>query len=240
MEPRSTTTTSSVRSDLGVVAAHVGVGEHDRRLGQAADRHDRSPSGTRSPVGQHQRAGARRRPGPPACGPSIWNAPVGMLSLSTSSTLTGPMKTYPSSRACSRAARRAPGSASRASRRTARSPRAELDGEVVGHDRAAPHVDRAVVVHLPHQPPAELDRSQPAAEHAGEGALDHPLEPRSNPFSPMRAAGYRRWCGRTGCATVRPLLGRVAELADAQDSGSCVRKDVGVQVPPRPLTHFLR
>ena len=28
--------------------------------------------------------------------------------------------------------------------------------------------------------------------------------------------------------------GRVAELADAQDSGSCVRKDVGVQVPPRP------
>ena len=28
--------------------------------------------------------------------------------------------------------------------------------------------------------------------------------------------------------------GRVAELADAQDSGSCVRKDVRVQVPPRP------
>ena len=28
--------------------------------------------------------------------------------------------------------------------------------------------------------------------------------------------------------------GRVAELADAQDSGSCVRKNVGVQVPPRP------
>jgi hypothetical protein len=27
----------------------------------------------------------------------------------------------------------------------------------------------------------------------------------------------------------------VAELADAQDSGSCVRKDMGVQVPPRPL-----
>ena len=26
---------------------------------------------------------------------------------------------------------------------------------------------------------------------------------------------------------------RVAELADAQDSGSCARKGVGVQVPPR-------
>ncbi len=28
---------------------------------------------------------------------------------------------------------------------------------------------------------------------------------------------------------------RVAELADAQASGACVRKDVGVQVPPRAL-----
>jgi hypothetical protein len=28
----------------------------------------------------------------------------------------------------------------------------------------------------------------------------------------------------------------VAELADAQASGACVRKDVGVQVPPRPQT----
>jgi hypothetical protein len=36
--------------------------------------------------------------------------------------------------------------------------------------------------------------------------------------------------------TVVRSLGRVAELADAQDSGSCVRKDVGVQVPPRPHT----
>src|SRR5436309_11251165 len=33
-----------------------------------------------------------------------------------------------------------------------------------------------------------------------------------------------------------PTTGRVAELADAQASGACVRKDVGVQVPPRPPT----
>src|SRR5205814_2163323 len=33
-----------------------------------------------------------------------------------------------------------------------------------------------------------------------------------------------------------PHRGRVAELADAQASGACVRKDVGVQVPPRPPT----
>src|ERR1039458_5629750 len=30
------------------------------------------------------------------------------------------------------------------------------------------------------------------------------------------------------------VSGRVAELADAQASGACIRKDVGVQVPPRP------
>ncbi len=30
------------------------------------------------------------------------------------------------------------------------------------------------------------------------------------------------------------VSGRVAKLADAQASGACIRKDVGVQVPPRP------
>ncbi len=32
----------------------------------------------------------------------------------------------------------------------------------------------------------------------------------------------------------------MAELVDAQDSGSCVRKDVGVQVPPRPPLGYRR
>src|SRR6202034_3445687 len=40
--------------------------------------------------------------------------------------------------------------------------------------------------------------------------------------------------GRGASTNVTSSFGRVAELADAQDSGSCVRKDVGVQVPPRP------
>ena len=39
---------------------------------------------------------------------------------------------------------------------------------------------------------------------------------------------------RSPGATLSAPLGRVAELADAQVSGTCVRKDVGVQVPPRP------
>ncbi len=43
--------------------------------------------------------------------------------------------------------------------------------------------------------------------------------------------------GAEASTNVTSSFGRVAELADAQDSGSCVRKDVGVQVPPRPPTH---
>ncbi len=38
----------------------------------------------------------------------------------------------------------------------------------------------------------------------------------------------------TGLRVLRP--GRVPELADGQDSGSCARKRVGVQLPPRPLS----
>lgn len=41
--------------------------------------------------------------------------------------------------------------------------------------------------------------------------------------------GRKLLCSYAG----RSKLARVAELADAQDSGSCVRKDVGVQIPPR-------
>src|SRR5690606_31546890 len=40
-------------------------------------------------------------------------------------------------------------------------------------------------------------------------------------------------CGHRAIVTAL-LLGRVAELADALASGASVRKDVGVQVPPRP------
>src|SRR5256714_11878152 len=56
------------------------------------------------------------------------------------------------------------------------------------------------------------------------------------PRSTARAAGGPSACDRLPSpgSHRRGPLGRVAELADAQDSGSCVRKDVGVQVPPRP------
>ena len=45
--------------------------------------------------------------------------------------------------------------------------------------------------------------------------------------------GFGLFGVRGRSASVTGALARVAELADAQDSGSCVRKDVRVQVPPR-------
>ncbi len=73
-----------------------------------------------------------------------------------------------------------------------------------------------------------------------------PSKRRSNRRSRLRArltTERLRWVGdsvanyrNTGLdGTISPRTGRVAELADAQDSGSCDRKIVGVQVPPRPL-----
>ena len=54
--------------------------------------------------------------------------------------------------------------------------RGELDGEVVGHHGAAPHVDGAGVVHLPREAAADLDGLEPGAEHAGEATLDGSLQ----------------------------------------------------------------
>ena len=54
--------------------------------------------------------------------------------------------------------------------------RAELDHEVVRHDPPALDVDRALVVHLAHQPAAELDGADRAARTT-EHALDHTLQP---------------------------------------------------------------
>ena len=57
---------------------------------------------------------------------------------------------------------------------------------------------------------------------------------RSNPLSATarEVTGVSR--PTSGALRSLPLLARVAELADAQDSGSSVLTDVGVQVPPRP------
>ena len=70
--------------------------------------------------------------------------------------------------------------------------RAQLHGEVVGDHGAAPDVDGAVVVHLPDEPPAELDGPQAAPERSGEHAFDHALE---TPLEPRQTHGATLYAG---------------------------------------------
>src|SRR5579863_1443307 len=62
-----------------------------------------------------------------------------------------------------------------------------------------------------------------------------PFRPRQNACTSVPPQVGTLPMARDGSANLGRSLGRVAELADAQDSGSCVLTDVGVQVPPRPL-----
>ena len=61
-------------------------------------------------------------------------------------------------------------------------------------------------------------------EYVDRGARDRPLVHHRNDRRPLI----------DGRVEFRLHSGEWRNLADAQDSGSCVRKDVGVQVPPRP------
>ena len=118
--------------------------------------------------------------------------------------------------------------------------RDKREGEVVGDDGAA----------LARRPSGGRPSPGPAAVPArsGAGCCGRRGRTRPRPYAPSRArtlaspwrdqrTGRRQrdWGRRGAAVACSRSLGRVAELADAQDSGSCVRKDVGVQVPPRPL-----
>ncbi len=97
---------------------------------------------------------------------------------------------------------------------------AEGDGEVVGGGDLAAHVHRALVVHLPHEAPAELDGAQRRLERPGEDTLYQPLEAT---FEALQSHGRRYYpgppdamgpsavalCGRTTTAAVggRPETG---------------------------------
>ena len=75
--------------------------------------------------------------------------------------------------------------------------RAELDLEVVGHDPPALDVDGALVVHLPHQPPPELDGADGGARPT-EHALDHTLQ------APLQRLQTHRWPTMLPVACQRP------------------------------------
>ena len=115
-----------------------------------------------------------------------------------------------------------------------------MHGEVVRDDRAA-HAERAAGVQLADEPATDLDGLEAAAERLARRRLRQAVRAvRSNRWSPIDAmlmalppdvTAMRDWYARRAHA-------RVAELADAQDSGSCARKGVGVQVPPRARVSF--
>src|SRR5581483_2873408 len=88
--------------------------------------------------------------------------------------------------------------------------RAQVDGEVVRHHRAPADVDGAVVVHLPHEPAAELDGAQAAAEGACEDTLHHSLE---SPFESGQAHGRPLYAGLVTWPTVTRASGGIGRRA---------------------------
>ena len=68
----------------------------------------------------------------------------------------------------------------------------EVDVEVVGHDAPALDVDRALLVHLPDQPPPELDRPDRRARTT-EHALDHTLQASLQRLQTHGGADAYRW-----------------------------------------------
>ena len=76
--------------------------------------------------------------------------------------------------------------------------------EGVGHHGAASYSDRAVVVHLPHQPAAELHGPEAALERPRERALHQALEAAFEPPDSHR----REAIGHAGTGCGPPEAGR--------------------------------
>ena len=104
--------------------------------------------------------------------------------------------------------------------------RAEPDREVVGDDDATADVDGAAGVHLPRETTADLDGTQTAAEHAGEGPLHHVLEtaletPQSHPenigATVPRSPGRRRHERSGGPSSPASQPSGAGEVSEAND-----------------------
>ena len=111
---------------------------------------------------------------------------------------------------------------------------------MVGDDGLTADANRPRIGHLAADSMTDFDWSDAAAKEASDTVFNKSFESsldgsqaHGGEASPVPIVG--------GCATlcghVHPVSGhaRVAELADAQASGACARKGVGVQVPPRAL-----
>src|SRR3984957_6196084 len=123
----------------------------------------------------------------------------------------------------------------------------ELDDEIIRHQGAALRHDGGAVVHLPLYGASHLDGLQLRPEGPGGGTLDHSftaaLEALQNsqraPSLPVSSPDRIRGAGALGVVLTYSLPRAGGGTADAHGLGPCVRKDVRVQIPPRPRVGLL-
>src|SRR5690606_14046468 len=179
------------RADLGVVAADVGVGEHDVALGPPADADDvlleREPVAGR----QHQAAGAG------AAG-ALAEAALDLEPPGAEGLVDDHLDLDRAHEPVALVAGVGPGGVGQLTpQRVLDLPellvvaRRQVDGEVVRGHRLATDADRDVVVHLPGQAAGELDGSDARPVGAGERALDHAFQPPFETTDRHEWAGYR-------------------------------------------------
>src|SRR6478736_1185533 len=122
----------------------------------------------------------------------------------------------------------------------------QLDDEIVRDQRASLGHDGGPVVHLTLDRAGHLDRLQLGPEGAREGTLDHAfkttLEALQNSQRatslPSLAPDRIRGAGALAVVLTYSLPRAGGGTADAHGSGPCVRKDVRVQIPPRPRIDY--
>ena len=235
----------AVGPDLGVAAADVRVGQDDGRT-RAAGRCVTTCSPSDDPLAGRAARATRRRAALALAHPARRSGtrPVRIGSSSTPARpRPGPRNRSPRRGRARGRRRTAPGPACRAIS-------ANWSMVLVAERRTVKALGTMVRPRTSTERLSSISRTSRRPSSTGAGRCGRrgrtrprPYAPsrRSNPCRPIGPQVYRlppmRWApGRRLSLPLPRSLGRVAELADAQDSGSCVRKDVGVQVPPRPLT----
>ena len=113
---------------------------------------------------------------------------------------------------------------------------AELDHEVVGHDAPALDVDGALVVHLPHQPPPELDRADGGAR-ATEHALDHTLQAPLQRLQTHGGPRCYRWAVSAPGQARAPNLGAIRLWARSVSDSETIRAQITGRYDGRRLAH---
>src|SRR5262249_6600309 len=150
-------------ADLGMVPAHVRVGEHDVGLGHPPDRDDllaenHPLTGRQDEAARTASAGAFSHAGLRLEGAGVHPLVLDQLVLDRTQKLVTLVAGMFPSRVAQLAEQRVVDLGE-----VAVVLRAHLQGEVIGYDGASTNVDRPVVVHFAHQTATELDWTHTAS-----------------------------------------------------------------------------